>query len=66
MRSLKSTSAALAAVFLVAGCAAPTAVAPEKSRPAGLGTPITEQALAAWNIDIRTPTFREYNFIPLQ
>ena len=55
MRSLKSTSAALAAVFLVAGCAAPTAVAPEKSRPAGLGTPITEQALAAWNIDIRTP-----------
>jgi mono/diheme cytochrome c family protein len=54
MRSHEISSAVLAAAFLVAGCAAPLTVASDKVRPAGLGVPITEQALIAWNIDVRT------------
>ena len=58
MRSAK-TLALLAAAGLVAACALPAA-SPDAARPpgAGLGRPVTEAMLAAWDIDVRTPDGR--------
>lgn len=52
MRSLKLTWLAVA-VAAVAGCAT-LGSAPVPDKPAARGQPVTEQDLAAWNIDVRT------------
>lgn len=49
MRSVERFAAAVSAVLL-AGCAS----APVAQKPTARGQPVTEQALAAWNIDVRT------------
>ena len=54
MRSLDFVRA-MAAVFAVAGCAAPQKVLQAARPEVGYGKPISEADVASWNIDIRTP-----------
>lgn len=52
MRSPKSSWIGVVVALAVAGCAAP-AKAPDTDKSAAFGQPVSEQDLAAWNIDVR-------------
>lgn len=54
MRSVKSISLLLTATALLAACAASGPAAVDKPVSPRLGKAVTEQSLAAWNIDVRT------------
>jgi cytochrome c len=55
MRSLETLVLALPVAVVLASCATGAGIPTAAPKPIGLGKPITEQALAAWNIDVRTP-----------
>ncbi len=54
MRSVKSISLLLTATALLAACAVSGPAAVDKPVSPRLGKAVTEQSLAAWNIDVRT------------
>ncbi|MDP2007612.1 MAG: c-type cytochrome [Rubrivivax sp.] len=54
MRSVKTFCLSLSATLLLAACAAPGPAAVDKPAAPRLGKAVTEQSLAAWNIDVRT------------
>ena len=54
MRSVETLGVPLVAAFLLAACAAPGPATPDKTAAPRLGKAVTEQSLAAWNIDVRT------------
>ncbi len=54
MRSVKTLGVALTATLWLAACAAPGPAANDKPVSPRLGKAVTEQSLAAWNIDVRT------------
>ncbi|MBU0602677.1 MAG: cytochrome c [Gammaproteobacteria bacterium] len=59
MRLPDLSCALLVSTALVAGCAQTDTMKTAHSTPwAAYGTPVTEQELAAWNIDVRTPDGR--------
>lgn len=53
MRSVKAITLSLSATALLAACAASGPTAVDKPVPPRLGQAVTEQSLAAWNIDVR-------------
>lgn len=58
MQLLERTLLASAALVLVTACTTQGLSEPPKAQPVGLGQPITEAALVAWNIDVRGPDGR--------
>ena len=54
MRSVKSFYLSLSATVLLAACAAPGPTASQKPAAPRLGKAVSEQSLAAWDIDVRT------------
>ena len=55
LASTLDAALAVALVALLTGCATSGSSESSAARAAARGQPVTEQALAAWNIDIRTP-----------
>lgn len=54
MRSVKTFCLSLSATLMLAACTAPGLTAVDKPASPRLGKAVTEQSLAAWNIDVRT------------
>ena len=54
MRSVKAFWVSLSATLLLAACAASAPTATDKPAAPRLGKAVSEQSLAAWNIDVRT------------
>lgn len=54
MRSPNALLLALPFAVLLAGCATSVGTPVSTPKPIGLGKPVTEETLAAWNIDVRT------------